>query len=81
MPKINRKGVQGRRIKLDPEKEQGLMLALDIPIQRGKVIGAGKESMCKVGDTVIVSDWLIERIQIGNEISYYVTDDAILEIL
>lgn len=76
----NRKGVQGARIKIEPEKVESMLATSEI-IQQGKVIKAGNQSICKVGDTVIVSDWLVERIKIGEETSYYVNDSSILEIL
>lgn len=78
--KQSNKGVQGARIKLSPEKEDS-MLVTDNLIQRGKVIAVGKDSICKVGDIVIVSDWLVEKVTIGEELSFYVPDSAILEIL
>ena len=81
MNKPTRKGVQGKRVKIDPYKEETLLLATNNLIQKGKVIGAGKNSICKVGDEIIVSDWLVERIIINDVISFYVPDEAILEIL
>ncbi len=76
-----RKGVQGQRIKIEPEKEQSMLLSNDSLIQRGKVIGHGPNSPCNVGDIVIVSDWLVERIVLGDQTSFYVPYDAILEIV
>ncbi len=74
------KGVQGSRVKFIPEKVES-MLASDSLIQRGKVIGAGPKSKCKVGDMIVVSDWMVERVMIEEEMFYYVSEEAVLEII
>jgi hypothetical protein len=84
MPKIIKRqiGVQGKRIKLLPEQEVGVILSYSTPVNRGTVIGAGKESKFRIGDKVVVSDWLVERCPIGDDnFDYYVPDEAILEVL
>lgn len=75
------KGCIGRRIKIEPEKSG--ILGQDDLIQKGKVIGAGPEARCKVGDTIIFSTDGFDKVVIGEESFYYVldTDQFVYEIL
>ena len=79
--KVLHKGVQGPRIRLEPDVETGSMLSQESPIQRGKVLAVGSPAICKVGDIIVVSDWRVEKIVLGGEIRFYVPNDAILDIL
>jgi len=82
MPKkLRKKGVQGKRVRIEPENSQASLLTIDGLIQRGKVVGAGTESKFKVGDNIIVSDWLVERIKINDDVYFYVPDEAVLDVL
>ena len=80
MKKTN-KGCRGRRIKIQPEKSG--ILGQDNLIQKGIVIGAGPDAVCKVGDVVIFSTDGFDTVQIGEENVYYAldTDIFIYEIL
>lgn len=80
MVKTNFKGIQGDWIRIEPNKVDSLLSSEEL-IQRGEVIGAGKKSKAKVGDMVIVRDWLVEKIRLGDEIHYYFPSESILEIL
>lgn len=75
------KGCRGRRIKIVPEKSD--VLGQDELIQRGKVVGAGPEARCKVGDTIIFSTDGFDKVVIGEDSFYYVldTDVFVYEIL
>lgn len=81
---ISHKGVRGRRIKIEPEKSEGFLQSEDNSfVKRGKVIAAGKDAVCKKGDTVIFTALGMDKIDIKDEVFYYVldTDQFILEIL
>jgi len=78
---LRKKGVQGKRVRIEPENSQASLLTIDGLIQRGKVVGAGTESKFKVGDNIIVSDWLVERIKINDDVYFYVPDEAVLDVL
>lgn len=86
MPKLSKKnsGVQNSVVKIQPETDEtggvGLSAGTSL-IQKCKVIGASKDAIVKVGDTIIVSDWLVERIEINGTMNYYVPSSAVLEIL
>lgn len=83
IPKKNfapRTGVQGPWSKVIPDKEDGIFQTNSL-IQKGKVVACGIQSKCKVGDTIIFSDWLVEKITIGDHTDFYVPDEVIREIL
>ena len=75
----SRKGVQGARVEIIPEKEESFVLTNDL-IQKGKVIGAGVQSKCKVGNIIIFEDWLVKKIVINEEKRYFVDDTSILYV-
>ena len=66
------KGCRGRRIKILPEKSD--ILGQDELLQRGKVIEAGPDAVCKVGETVIFSTNGFDQVSIGEEKFYFVLD-------
>lgn len=82
--KIKKLVLRGRRLKIVPEKIEAIF-GLDegnlCPV--GKVIGAGPEAKCKVGDRVIFNTWGSDSAKVGEDTFYYVldTDEFILEIL
>ncbi len=83
MKKIHH-GVRGRRLKIEPEKNDTLLVSDDASlIQKGKIIGVGPDTLCKVGDMVIFNAWGVDRVDINGEIFYYIldTDEFVLEIL
>lgn len=77
-------GVRGRRIKIEPE-ESNTMLVSDHTnlVQKGKVIGSGPEARARVGDTIIFNAWGCDKVTIENETFYYIldTDEFVLEII
>lgn len=78
------KGVRGRRLKIEPEKVDSILsIEENALIQKGKVIGAGPDTFCKVGDTVIFNAWGCDSVTIGEDKFYYIldTDEFILEIV
>ena len=75
-----RTGVQGAWSKVVPDKEAGLFQTNNL-IQKGTVIAHGLQSKCKIGDKIIFSDWLVEKITIGDQTDFYVPDEVIREIL
>lgn len=79
---LNHKGCRGRRIKIIPEKSD--ILGQDDLIQRGKVVGAGPEAHCKVGNVIIFSTDGLDKIDMGSgEFVYYIldVDEFVYEIL
>lgn len=80
MNKKSNKGVQGDWILVEPEKVRS-MLASDQLVQKGTVISSGPLALAKTGDTVILKDWQIERIVIGEDVTYYAPSSAVLHIL
>ena len=76
----NNIGCVGRRIKIQPEKSD--VLGQDEIIQKGRVIGAGPEATCKVGDIIIFSTDGFDKVTINDETFYYVldTDSFVYEI-
>ena len=82
VPKNNfasRTGVQGARVEIIPEKEESFVLTNDL-IQKGKVIEAGLQSRCKVGDIIIFEDWLTHKIMLNDKTRYFVDDASILYV-
>ncbi len=81
--KNTRMGVRGRRIKIKPDvsdtfipTENGNL------IKQGTVIKAGPESTARKGDKVIFTALGMDKIEIDEEVFYYVldTDQFVLEI-
>lgn len=52
-------------------------------IQKGKVIGAGPEAVCKVGDIIVFNSWGLDAIEINDIKHYYIvdTDEYVLEVV
>lgn len=76
----SRKGVQGEWVKIKPDQAGGMLPTHQL-VQKATVVSAGKQSVCKEGDRVIVRDWLVEKIEDGDGFIYYTTNEGILEIL
>ena len=71
-----RKGCRGRRLKIQPERSD--ILGQDDLIQKGKVIGAGPQATCKVGDMVVFSTDGFDRVELSpGEYVYYALDTDI----
>lgn len=77
---IKNSGVQGDWSLIQPERVES-MLSTDELVQKAEVIDVGPQSPCSKGDSVIVKDWQIERIKIGDSVSYYAPASSILHIL
>lgn len=72
---LDNKGCRGRRLKIQPEKSD--IIGNEDLIQRGKVIGAGPDAFCKVGDTIIFSTDGFDKVVVGEDSFYYVLDTDI----
>ncbi len=77
---IKNKGVQGDWILIQPERIES-MLATEELIQKATVLEAGPDSGCQIDDIVIVKDWQIEKIRLGELTSYYAPKSSVLHIL
>ncbi len=77
---VKNSGVQGDYALIQPERVSS-MLSTDELIQKAEVLDVGPNSPCSIGDVVIVKDWLIERIRIGDNTTYYAPASSILHIL
>lgn len=75
----SRKGVQGARVEIIPEKEESFVPTTTL-VERGKVIGAGIQSKCKVGDIIIFEDWMVKKPIIDGITRYFVDDASILYV-
>lgn len=76
-------GCRGRRLKIEVEKSEMLLQSDSNLIQKGKVVGAGPDAVCKVGDIIIFNSWGLDSVELDNIKHYFIidTDEFVLEIL
>lgn len=76
-------GCRGRRLKIEVQKSDMLLQTDNSLIQKGKVIGAGPEAVCKVGDIIVFNSWGLDAIEINDIKHYYIvdTDEYVLEVV
>lgn len=77
------KGCRGRRLKIEVEKSDTLLQTDNSLIQKGKVIGAGPEAFCKVGNIIIFNAWGLDKVTLNEKEYYYIidNDEFVLETL
>lgn len=81
--KQSNKGCRGSRLKIEVQKSDTLLRDERSLIQKGKVIGAGPEAVCKVGDIIIFNSWGLDKVTLDDKDYYYIidSDEFVLEIL
>ncbi len=82
-PKQSNKGCRGRRLKIEVYKSDSLLQDERSLIQKGTVIGAGPEAVCKVGDVIVFNAFGLDKVTIDDKDVYYIidTDEFLLEIV